>query len=641
MAFQPLRAGDSPSDSQRSALQAEWKKAQEKARQALQGTKYQEALRFQTADELYEAIKRMPEIQNTMTNYWIEQLQPYLAIMQNVFLMLARPSPPLCLEKKLFFGLLYLIISNMIRSTEALGKFVGALKKVTWQLKLLNRFAHRLGNDPDVQGIIVSALIELINLWVQAKAIFTSQKSPLVHWRIIESAFDSVEASISIHVKSISEIVQVEAAFGRDSRTDMDPVKMLLQGDQDEGLFPINTVDTVVPQFFYRDAEVRKIEDFMSPIPEPGKPLQKVVLCGMGGSGKTTTASAYAQKVQEKREYDAVLWIGSQTSAQIDQSFMNLAVKFNLPLEEVSNDLTALKLRIRTWLEKTVKRWLMIFDNVDDAKLVQENLPSSNGCVLITTRYKDIAREIQAQRLFELTPLSSQQSFEMFQGFRQIWGSGVFESDNANDLHATTEFLIELDGLPLAIEQMAAYATFTEKSAGDLHHEFDQSFKRLAPGLKTKTGKGPHTRSDPYNTSLATVWNLQFAEIRNTVAGHILGLLSLLGADSIPKNLFTPEHYWDEGISNIVVSGIEDRIHFEHSIDLTNARGVEDETARALRMKAIIQNELGIKFDAEEDAGQKSQEILKKFQALENWNLTKCYAVEEERFDMLIPGHRR
>lgn len=49
----------------------------------------------------------------------------------------------------------------------------------------------------------------------------------------------------------------------------------------------------------------------------------------------------------------AVIWIGSQTPAQVDQSFMKLAVKFNLPMHEMSKDSYAMKLRIRTWLEKT------------------------------------------------------------------------------------------------------------------------------------------------------------------------------------------------------------------------------------------------------------------------------------------------
>lgn len=195
----------------------------------------------------------------------------------------------------------------------------------------------------------------------------------------------------------------------------------------------------------------------------------------------------------------------------------------------------------------------MVFDNVEAAELVQESLPSTNGCVLVTTRYKEIAREIQAQGLYELPSLDSERSITMFQGLRQIWGAASDDNQDADEPRRVREFLQELDGLPLAIEQMAAYASFTEKSTEELHQEFSRSFRRIAAGVKTKKSSAGGS-----TMTLATVWDLQFTEIRGTVAGHVLGLLSLLSPDSIPKNLFTPDDDSDEDISKIVVGEIDD-----------------------------------------------------------------------------------
>ncbi len=250
----------------------------------------------------------------------------------------------------------------MIKSTDVLTKFATALKKVSSKLRLLNRYARRLGGDPDVQSLTMAALVELLNLWVKSSDLFKSQRS-VVHWPKVASAFDAAETELGNFVKAIGDIVQVEAAFGKVTMSAAaDPLKMLLQGEQDDELFPINTLEKEVPRFFCRTEEVRKIEEFMNQNGDTqlaaSGPPRKFVLSGLGGNGKTTTALAYAHKLREDgRFYDAIIWVGGETVAQVDQSFMKLAVKLNLPVEEMTKDPDALKLRIKTWLEKTSKSW--------------------------------------------------------------------------------------------------------------------------------------------------------------------------------------------------------------------------------------------------------------------------------------------
>ncbi len=54
--------------------------------------------------------------------------------------------------------------------------------------------------------------------------------------------------------------------------------------------------------------------------------------------------------------------------------------------------------------------------------------------------------------------------------------------------------------------------------------------------------------------SLATVWEVQFDQIRSSPAAKILGFISILAPDSIPVCLFIPDDddEWDEIISEIV-----------------------------------------------------------------------------------------
>lgn len=76
-------------------------------------------------------------------------------------------------------------------------------------------------------------------------------------------------------------------------------------------------------------------------------------------------------------------------------------------------------------------------------------------------------------------------------------------------------------------------------------------------GKKAAAGGGSRGADSKSSTmSLATVWDVQFSELRGTVAGRVMGLLSLLSHDSIPTNLFRAEVDWDESVCETVVEDI-------------------------------------------------------------------------------------
>lgn len=86
------------------------------------------------------------------------------------------------------------------------------------------------------------------------------------------------------------------------------------------------------------------------------------------------------------------------------------------------------------------------------------------------------------------------------------------------------------------------------------------------------------------------------------------------------------------------------RKQFDNAIELANRRGVECETARALRMKAIVQKQMRHSTGSDQGEGQdlvkEAERILQAFQVREKWDLSE-YTDEEERYDMLVCGQRR
>jgi NB-ARC domain len=79
-----------------------------------------------------------------------------------------------------------------------------------------------------------------------------------------------------------------------------------------------------------------------------------IALHGVGGVGKSHIAHKYAYVETKKRTYDAILWIHSDTSLAIEQSFTDLAVRLQLLGANPGNH-TENKIRVLTWLQQTSK----------------------------------------------------------------------------------------------------------------------------------------------------------------------------------------------------------------------------------------------------------------------------------------------
>ncbi len=59
--------------------------------------------------------------------------------------------------------------------------------------------------------------------------------------------------------------------------------------------------------------------------------LQSVALHGIGGVGKTSVASSYAEKKFSEKVYNVILWVCGETDASMRQSFTDIALRLKLP----------------------------------------------------------------------------------------------------------------------------------------------------------------------------------------------------------------------------------------------------------------------------------------------------------------------
>ena len=109
-----------------------------------------------------------------------------------------------------------------------------------------------------------------------------------------------------------------------------------------------------------------------------------VALQGMGGIGKTQLAMEYAHRF--RNAYDFVWWINSDPVTFVDTQLSDLGRELNLTAgAAIAEDARAVLSALGRG--EAAQRWLVIFDNAEDAETVTRFLPRGpGGHVIITSR---------------------------------------------------------------------------------------------------------------------------------------------------------------------------------------------------------------------------------------------------------------
>jgi len=167
------------------------------------------------------------------------------------------------------------------------------------------------------------------------------------------------------------------------------------------------------------------------------------VLCGLGGAGKTSVAVEYAHRHLAET---GVCWLlPAEDAAVLADQFAVLAALLGVREVTDARDPVA---SVHAVLARTDARWLLVFDNAPDQALVERFLPpAGNGRVLVTTQSQHWPPG-QALDVPVLDPAVAA-------GF-------LVNRTGDSDQAAARQLADELGGLPLALEQAAAYMQATD-----------------------------------------------------------------------------------------------------------------------------------------------------------------------------------
>ncbi|HET9225433.1 MAG TPA: tetratricopeptide repeat protein [Thermoanaerobaculia bacterium] len=306
-----------------------------------------------------------------------------------------------------------------------------------------------------------------------------------------------------------------------------------------------------------------------------------LVLHGLGGVGKTRLALEHAWR--HGFHYRAVLFVLADSPDGLNGSLAALARGdlLNLPERNSPAETEALGAVLR-WLKENAG-WLLILDNVDtrEAQLaVNRLLPSlTGGSVLITSRLRDWPAGIRRRAVDRILV---QQAVEFL--LKRTEEDRKQEPDDAEQALRLAELLA---GLPLALEQAAAYIVHTQSSLAEYLSEWEWE-------------GGVPSWHDPavtqYPASLAITWKRSFDQLAPG-ARAILRLSSLLAPDPIPVGMFEPgevgqatELLLVETGLTVSIRGIRDDLAELRSLSLISAQGNLVSVHRL--MQEVVRNQI-------------------------------------------------
>ena len=238
----------------------------------------------------------------------------------------------------------------------------------------------------------------------------------------------------------------------------------------------------------------------------------RMALCGLGGVGKTQIALEYCYRYRS--EYNYVFWISAVDQMLVLSGFRDIAKIVEVGVFEPKE----LVKELLKWFRETAG-WLLVVDNLDEFSVIQGYLPSTDslGHVLITTRNND-AEGIPAETL-EVIPMDLDAAVELLISRAKLDVTSAVRSE-------AMRIVEELGGLPLAIEQAAAYVRDSKSI-----FKYLDVYRRNRRGLLSRKPKG----NIVYEDTVATTWRLSFDRLKQISPTSItlIQLFAFLNPDEI------------------------------------------------------------------------------------------------------------
>ena len=205
-------------------------------------------------------------------------------------------------------------------------------------------------------------------------------------------------------------------------------------------------------------------------------------------------------------------------------SYDDLAKRLGISLtDEEKKQENALIKRVNLYLERK-PGWLLIFDNAQDEKSLESLLPRSGGHILITSRNPKWDKT--QTEVFGIEVFKREESIDLI-----LKVTNLYEQENEADQLAE-----ELQDLPLAIAQAAAYIRETEISIQEYIEDF-QKFHKALWNRESSTNNYEHTVNLTWNISIEKIQEIEkkSAIVPQPIALPLMQVCSFFAPNDIPR----------------------------------------------------------------------------------------------------------
>jgi tetratricopeptide (TPR) repeat protein len=275
---------------------------------------------------------------------------------------------------------------------------------------------------------------------------------------------------------------------------------------------PRTVVDTEairpVPSFSAREDELAAIAAALS---DDGA---VAAVYGLGGVGKTSIAREYAWRDRER--YSVIWWLAAQSEDGIIDGLLRLGATFIRGIDQVADRRAAAQRVTGSVLSGFSKPALLIFDNLEDERLLRSWLPRTAARALVTSRNASWGPAVTA------IPLHAWDVESAAAYLRRESGR-----DDVSDADALAITGV-LGALPLALSHAAA-ALRNQRMVTPQRY-----LERVADHLK----RAP--RASEYPQSVFATFNAAIVQAEGEAPGAaaVLGFAALFAPDAIPDELF-------------------------------------------------------------------------------------------------------